>query len=239
MDANETSGLKRRFWNRRKLLVAVAAVGAAVLLVGLLVWFSAPKNELLTEMPTQQSRLRFLGPLRQPVSAAWQRFRRAVLKSSPSGMMGCYQIKRPMHAPVDLGEPLLTNDAGVRVWLLNAETTKEALKRPDFVEIGGRTTASEDQWLPSLLFSPQVPFRARKRYGADTELEVFFSAETLRAASGIQKGSYSLVPTNHPSLRAFGIKVTIPKGSSVLLLGPEVDESRLPLSRFAGLFIPE
>ena len=239
MEANETSGVKRRFWNRRKLLVVIASVATVVLLAGLLVWSSAPKNELLTEMPTQQSRLRFLGPLRQPVSAAWQRFRRAYLKSPPASMMGCYQIKRPMRVPVDFGEPILTNDAGVRVWLLNAKTTKDALSWPDFVEMGVKAMASEDHWLPSFLYSPQVPFRARKRHGLDTELEVFFSKEVLSEASGIRKGSYSLVPTNHPSLHPFGIRVIIPKGSSLLLLGPEVDESRPPTSRFTGLFVPE
>ena len=236
MEANETSGVKRRFWNRRKLLVVIASVATVVLLAGLLVWFSAPKNELLTEMPTQQSRLRFLGPLRQPVSDAWQRFRKARLNPAPTIPLITYQLDTTQGLPPDLGLPTLTNEIGVSAWIVPKDKIDALLKKPELVRFDSDGPAADGEWV--LTFVKEFPAlcRIRKRTGGGHGIEVFV-VPGYGEISGTNTIGSGTASTNHPSLKPFGAQVTAPKGSAVLILGPIPESNRT--DRFVGLFIPE
>ncbi len=236
MDANETFGVKRRFWSRRKLVVFAVSVATVILLAGLLVWFSAPKNELLTEMTTQQSRLKFLGPLRQPVSAAWQRFRGAWIKPLRLITYSSYQLSAIAPLPADLGAPVLTNESGVAAWILGAAMTESALKKLNLVRFDRKATVPDGTWGPAFIQGHRAQCRPRSSPNQQTSLEVFVFGEALQGQ--FQARSPQALPsTNHPSLKPFGARVTVPNGSALLILGPipEFD----PANRFAGLFIPE
>lgn len=236
MDANETYGVKRRFWNKKNLLVATTSAATVILLAGLLVAFSAPKNELLTEMPTQQSRLRFLGPLRQPVSAAWQRFRAAWLKPPPLVSFSSYQLEPNSGVLPDLGLPILASDSGVRVWLVQEDQIPAVLKRPGLVGFGFKDSSPAGSWTP--LFTQKQPAfcRIQKRSSGSHELDVFVMPLNLPSNSS-GKNAGSTGPTNPKPLKPFGAHVAVPKGSAVLLLGPKPEFGST--NQFAGLFVPE
>lgn len=236
MEANETTGEKRRFWNRRMLFVASASTAAVVLLAGLLVWFSAPKNKLLTEMPTHQSRLWFLGPLRQPVSAVWQKFRATWIKPPQLVTYRSYQLNTTSPLPADLGAPILTNAAGVTVWILDAAMTESALKRPNLASFGGKATSPQDAWGPAFVQNHRSQCRLRSRPDHQTDFEVFVFGG-IPPGQFAEQGTPTLLSTNHPSLKPFGARVTVPNGSAVLMLGPIPEFNQT--NRFAGLFVPE
>ena len=236
MDANETSGVKRRFWNRRKLLVAIASVSVVILLAGLLVWFSTPQNELLTEMPTQQSRLRFLGPLRQPVSAAWQRFRAAWIKPPPLVSFSSYLLEPNVGLPPDLGVPILANDSGVRVWLVQKDKIPAVLKRPGLVGLGSKDSSHAGSM--TALFTHKQPAycRIQKRWGGSHGLDVFVIPANF-PSNFPGRDAASAGSTNPKPSKPFGAHISVPKGSAVLVLGPATEFGST--NRFAGLFIPE
>lgn len=239
MEANETSGTGRRFWSRRKVVVAIAAIGAVVLLAGLLVAFSAPKNELLTEMPTNQSRLRFLGPLRQPVSAAWQRFRKTWSNPPPKIAIASHIIRMPQEFLPELGDPVLTNQAGVKVWILDPNRTKSVLNRPGLADYGPRQewtglVGSTDTWLVKRLL---VQVRPTQRSKTATNLEVGVGFADLVTYLPSKDTKSQNAPARHRAPLPFGVRVTVPKGSSLLILGPTFVTDWAP--RFCTLFIPE
>ena len=236
MEANETSGVKRRFWNRRKLLVAIASVVAVVLLAGLLVAFSAPKNELLTNWPTQQSRLRFLGPLRQPVSAAWQKFRAAWIKPPPLVSFSSYLLEPHVGLPPDLGLPILASDSGVRVWLVQKDKISGVLKRPGLVGFGGKDSSHAGS-MTALFTHKQPAFcRIQKRSGGNHELDVFVIPANFPSNFSGRDAASTGSSDPKPS-KPFGAHIAVPKDSAVLLLGPTAELGST--NRFAGLFIPE
>lgn len=228
MIANEQAKPKNRFRNRRKLLVAIAAVGAIVLLAVLLVAFSAPKNELLTEAPTLKSRLWFIGPLRQPVSDAWQRFRATRLKPPPQVACSVYQLNPLAEIPSELGNPILTNSMGVRAWIVPKSHVAALLTKPKFVNIGIKETLWEGVLVNSYIANYHRLIRVRSRSSAVREVDVFVTPP-------ISIGTFT--STNHPSLREFGVHATVPNGAGVLLLGPTMEFS--PETRFACLVVPE
>ena len=222
--------------NRKKRALVVASAVTVILLAGLLVWFSAPKNELLTEIPTRQSRLSFLGPLRQPVSAVWQKFRATWIKPPQFVTYRSYQLNTTVPLPADLGAPVLTNAAGVMVWILDAGMTKSTLKRPNLASFGGKAASPQDAWGPAFVQNHRSQCRLRSRPDHQTDFEVFvFGGVPPGQSTGQTAPPHA--STNHPSLKPFGARVTVPNGSAVLILGPlhELHQT----NRFAGLFIPE
>ncbi len=236
MEANESTGVKRRFWSRRKLLVAVASAVTAVLLSGLLVSSSTPKNELLTDWPTQQSRLRFLGPLRQPVSAAWQRFRAAWIKPPPLVSFSSYLMEPNVGLPPDLGLPILASDSGVRVWLVQEDKIPAILKRPGLVGFGGKDSSHSGS-MTALFTHKQPAFcRIQKRSGGSHELDVFvIPANFPSNFSG--RDTASTGSTNPTPGKPFGAHIAVPKGSAVLILGPATE--LVSTNQFACLVVPE
>lgn len=237
MEANKTTEAKRKFWSWRMLLVAVTAIAAIALLAGLLVAFSAPKNELLTKMPTQQSKLRFLGPLRQPVSDAWRKFRAAWLKPPTTVKVGFRSISNPAAFASEMGTPILTNQAGVSVWILDPKRTKSVLRRSDSFSSKSNHTLSEGGTGAELVKRHEVMLRLTMPSNDSTSFDVFAMPGAFRSASGARSATFKDAPKNHPAFAPFGAQVTIPQGSSVLLLGPTTDFD--PSARFGLLLIPE
>lgn len=231
---NETTGVNRRFRSRRKLLVAIAAIGTVVLLAGLLVWFSAPKNELLTEMPTQQSRLRFLGPLRQPVSVAWQKFRATWIKPPKPVPFTMHRLDGSVGLLGDLGSPLLTNSLGVCVWIVEEKTIQSILKKPGLVQ-NRSDPFSASPLMRNLGGSYQQSFEIQERsFGG---CAVNFVGKISPGMFIGAAGGTVIPPKDHPSLKPFGVRVSVPKGSAVLILGPVTEFN--PTLRYFGLFVPE
>lgn len=230
--------MRRRFWNRKKFVVVVASVATVILLAGLIVGFSAPKNELLTEMPTQRSRLQFLGPLRQPVSAAWQRFRAAWIKPPQFVPFSSYRLDVSVSLPSDLGPPLLTNSLGVCVWIVEGDSIQDILRKPGLVKYRWQS-------FPASELPPPPPTRYGGPYDERFEIqEHSFGGLTLNFVGRIHQTVFigaapgtTVPPMDHPSLRPFGAHVLVPKGSAVLILGPVTEFN--PTLRYFGLFVPE
>lgn len=231
--SSKPSDQKKQFWSRRKLLAAIASVSAVILLAGLLVWFSAPKNELLAEMPTQQSRLRFLGPLQQPVSDAWQRFRKAWLKSPKMIRIDCRTIRDPAVILSGLGSPVLTNQSGLSVWILDSEETKKARSQ---YTARNELLGNDGILSWSVVRGRLVRFRPTQTSRNALALDIV--VENGRTVALPQGGlaTFGDAPTNHPALFPFGARVVIPKGSSAVLLGPATDFN--PSLRFSVLLLP-
>ena len=235
MEVNETTGVNRRFRSRRKLLVAIAAVGTVVLLAGLFVRLNAPKNKLFIEEPTLESRLRFLGAPRQPVIDAWQRFCKAWFKPAKPVPLSSYEVDIARGLPPGLGSPVLTNSVGVRVWVVPRDKIEAILKKHVSASLGLEYPEPERPWIAMSICERNVFCRLRKSSDRVFELAVFSMprAHPYPARSGASRES----STNHPSSKTFGAHVAVPKGSAVLLLGPTPEVSST--KQFAGLFVPE
>lgn len=239
MTANEPPKPLNRFRSRRKLMVAIASVSVVILLAGLLVALSAPKNELLTEMPTQQSRLRFLGPLRQPVSAAWQRFRATWIKPPPVVFLTIPQVSNERMLVSEAGTPDLINDDGVSVWILDAAKTKIALAGQSS-SIALRAASAPGISVGSFGDSHhRVQFRLSFRSRTESDLAVLVEPGIIEVPKPHTLGRPAQPPftiLTNASFKPFGARITVPKGSSVLLQGPITGSD--PTNRFIGLFVP-
>jgi hypothetical protein len=238
MDASEPILTKERFWSRRKLVPCIASVATALLLAGLVILLSASKNELIDSVPfREKSRLSFLGPLQPPISRAWEKLRSTWAKAPLSVKIDHHVVSNPWELFQMLGTPVLTNQAGVTAWILNSERTKAVLDRTDLVKDHGADILSDGDLGFSIHQSHEVRFRPRPGSGHSTELAVAAGSDMGLTLKEFALTNSPNAPTKHPSMRPFGVRVTIPKGSSLLLLGPRTEFD--PWARFCTLFVPD
>ncbi len=236
MNPPEPHAGKRPFWKRRRFLVPATALMLVV--VGIfLAAVVGPRNGLIDWMPGQRSTPRFLGPLQPPVNRAWQSLSSLWSKPPPKVRIDYHVVNRSSELLPLFGTPVLTNQAGVTAWILDPERLKSVMDRTNLVGNQGAWIGPPGKLGARVLQNHSVAVEPKPGSGHSTELSVVVAAGTFVASKNHARTTFPNAPTNHPALWPFGVRVTIPKGSSLLLLGPAVDFD--PAARFCVLFVPE
>ncbi len=231
MDANETSGTGKRFWSRRKLVVLIASVVAVILMAGLVVRLNASRNELITELPKHQSQFSY------QISRAWQRVEKALFGPTPNLDVTFYSVTDPNALALGAGKPVLTNEAGVSVWILDAAKTKVAMATRSFENFPSQHSFAQGMtWGAIGDFPDQLHFAHMFHSRKEADLALLVGPQWIMTGPPGGPPTGSRIQTN-TSVKPFGARITVPNGSSVLFLGPRDEPGRA--GRFCRLVVTQ
>jgi hypothetical protein len=225
------------FFQRRRMLLLFALLFVSAVL--LILWRANPRAELLTSPPLgNKPRFDFLGGLQAPVRNMWSRLKWKVLGPPALVSLEMKIVEIRTESPsVKFSSPLLSNDAGVQVWLL--KTNEVSGMRADVSSFSDIET--RDGMQSEVLYI--MPIRIAgvpRRVGIELNCLPHVRGNTVDLALFLTKtevvtnriaDSMGLAATNNISIFtnvAAGARIQVPKDYSVLLLsGKGTDGKRV------------